>query len=96
LRSNQRSGGSYAAIIYSALSFRTGKAAKGCPVRNAAESFFFANFSFLRKKRKWKVRKKRKWGAEKKKVESAEKKKVERRKWESNVLNWRYTSCKVW
>jgi len=35
----------------SALSFRTGKAAKGCPVRNAAESFFFVTFFFAEKKK---------------------------------------------
>jgi len=33
------------------LSFRTGKAAGGCPARNAAESFFFATFFFAEKKK---------------------------------------------
>jgi len=33
------------------LALRTGKAAEGCPVRNAAESFFFATFFFAEKKK---------------------------------------------
>ena len=78
LRSNKRSGGSYAAIIWKGLppsryepekqpsealrpwqplferSELVGchsKASEGCPVRNAAESFFFATFFFAEKKK---------------------------------------------